>query len=131
MDNCWNEMPGRILETFKGLEQCPESGGIPEWLCEINLRVSAAAESYMTMRKYGFPLIHGTCAISENDCKYWNKCQAELEERKTACEPEGLAFRLADVILITMAMMQELNLDIRKVVSAEYRYLEAESRRNA
>lgn len=37
--------------------------------------------------------------------------------------PEGLAFRLADVVLHTLAVMQELGLDIDKVVTAEFDYL--------
>ena len=86
--------------------------------------IDEASQSYRAMRRFGLPLIHDTCAISPNDCEFWEQCRGEQDETEP-CTPEGLAFRLADIVLRTLALMQELGLDCDKVITAEFRYLTA------
>ena len=84
--------------------------------------VGDASETSRVSRRFGLPLIHGTCAISPNDCDFWEQCRGDRDPEEP-CTPEGLAFRLADVILYTLALMQALGLDCDKVITAEFRYL--------
>lgn len=118
-----NEMAGHILRVYKGLDEWPAST-MPEHMLELVDRINTANGSYIAMRKYGFGLIHDTCAINPSDCKYYDKCKIDGKEQGVACEPEGLAFRLADILMYTMAVMAELGIDVDAVVTAQYRYLE-------
>ena len=122
-----NKLSGEILDNYRCLDEWPEDT-VTGRLCGISRQVAVAYESYESMRKYGFPLIHGTCAINPNDCEYWERCKKDFEDRKDACEPEGLAFRLADVVMYTLATMAELGLDIDAVIMAEHRYWTAQNR---
>ncbi len=116
-----NELSGQLLDEYRRLGQWPDGGNLAERLAEIHLRVSVALESFRATQKYGMPLIHDTCAISREDCKYWDKCVMEKEGEM--CEPEGLAFRLADIVMVTLAAMAELGIDMDAVITAEHRYL--------
>lgn len=117
-----NEMGSRILQTYKNLEEWPKRT-MPEHLLELVSRIDCANASYKSMRKYGFGLIHSTCCISAADCEFSETCEVREEERATACHPQGLAFRLADILMYTMAVMTELGIDVDAVVMAEYKYL--------
>ncbi len=117
-----NEMGSRILQVYKDLDGWPGMT-MPEHLLELVLRINNANASYKSMKKYGFGLIYGTCAINRNDCEYSNRCDVPEKERATACHPQGLAFRLADILMYTMAVMTELGIDVDAVVTAEYKYL--------
>lgn len=117
-----NEMGSRILQTYKNLEEWPKRT-MPEHLLELVSRIDCANASYKYMRKYGFGLIHSTCCISAADCEFSETCEVREEERATACHPQGLAFRLADILMYTMAVMTELGIDVDAVVMAEYKYL--------
>lgn len=117
-----NEMGSRILQTYKALEEWPDRT-MSEHLLELAGRIDCANASYKAMRKYGFGLIHSTCCISPEDCEYSDTCDVPEEERATACHPQGLAFRLADILMYTMAVMTELGIDVDAVVTAEYQYL--------
>ena len=88
--------------------------------------IDEASQSYRAMRRYGLPLIYDTCAISPDDCEFWEQCRGEQDPTEP-CTPEGLAFRLADVVLRTLALMQELGLDCDKVITAEFNYLTSTS----
>lgn len=117
-----NEMGSRILQTYKDLEEWPKRT-MPEHLLELVNRIDFANASYKSMRKYGFGLIHSTCCISAADCEHSDTCDVPEEERATACHPQGLAVRLADILMYTMAVMTELGIDVDAVVMAEYKYL--------
>lgn len=120
-----NKLSQEILDNNRSLDQWPEDT-IPGRLCGINRCVAAAHESYEAMRRYGHPLIHDTCAINQKDCDYWERCEKDVENRACTCEPEGLAFRLADVVMYALAVMAELGLDIDAVIMAEHRYWTAQ-----
>lgn len=112
-----NEMAARILEAYRKDEDWTGAEMQDHLLALVGL-IDDAKHSFVSMRKYGFPLIHDTCAISPCDCEYWESCG----QKDHPCQPEGLAFRLSDVILYTLAVMQELGLDCDKVITAEFNY---------
>lgn len=122
-----NKLSEQMLDVYKKLDLWPPSI-FPERLCKLNALVVAAFESFEVSRKYGYPPIHDTCAISQNDCAYWEQCHESPEKKVTCCEPEGLAFRLADIVIHTLAMMEELGLNVDAVIMAEYRYLAAKAK---
>lgn len=117
-----NEMGKCILQTYKALEEWPQRT-MPEHLMELVNWITFANDAYKSMRQFGVGLIFDTCAINRSDCEYADKCDVPEEERDTACSPHGLAFRLADILMYTMAVMIELGIDIDTVVMAEYKYL--------
>lgn len=117
-----NEMGSRILQVYKDLGMWPK-GTMPEHLLEMVNRINTANNSYFAMRKYGLGLIHDTCAINPSDCEYYDECIIDEKERGTTCAPEGLAVRLADILMYTMAVMTELGIDVDAVVMAEYKYM--------
>lgn len=117
-----NEMGSRILQVYKDLDGWPEMK-MPEHLMELVSEINDANRSYQVMRKYGLGLIHGTCCISAADCDYSAVCDVPKGDREAYCQPQGLAFRLADILMYTMAVMTELGIDVDAVVTAEYKYL--------
>lgn len=112
-----NEMAERILDAYRRRDDWNDADKKEHLLQMVGL-IDVARLSFAVMRKYGYPLIHDTCAISQSDCEYWEICG----QKDHPCQPEGLAFRLSDLILYTLAVMQELGLDCDKVITAEFNY---------
>ena len=116
-----NEMAARILEAYEKRNHWPESN-MQDHLLDMLALIGIATESLRNTKRYGLPLVFGTCAISPNDCEFWEQCRGEHEGKPEECAPGGLAFHLADIVLYTLAVMQELGLDIDAVITAEFNY---------
>ena len=116
-----NEMAERILDAYRKRDDWNEANMQDHLLQMVGL-IDVSRMSLQIMRRYGYPLIHGTCAISPNDCEFWEECQGVDQRQLQPCTPEGLAFRLSDMVLYTLAVMQELGLDCDKVITAEFNY---------
>ncbi len=115
-----NEMGREILGAYQRQDEW--AGMVmQDHLLKLMELVSEAGTSFRMTRKFDLPLIHSTCAVSPVDCDFFAECQAEGAPPEP-CSPEGLAFRFADIILYTLAVMQELGLDIDAVVTAEFKY---------
>lgn len=92
---------------------------LPEVLCSIHAELTSALQEW----EEGNPVIHGTCAISPEDCKYSEICDnVGSPGQGGPCKPEGLAAELADVILRTIDLMAALGVDVDAVVTAKHKW---------
>jgi hypothetical protein len=118
-----NDFSGQMLETYQSLGRYPKDGDLSDRLYKLYRLVAECQDEYEGVRKYGRPLIYGTCAIRPEDCAAWSSCQEDGKGDTYTCAPEGLAFRLGDVVLLGMSIMQELGIDVDAVLTAQYQYL--------
>lgn len=120
-----NQLSTEILDSYKKLEIWPD-GPLPMKLCMLYRTVSEAAETYEQDRKEKRTLLYGYCGINPDDCAFLAECTArgEIPDSTDAltCAPEGLAPRMADIVMEALAIMAELGIDIDAVIMAEHRY---------